>query len=53
MVVYNTYDPAKQKGISIAICQNCGKHHFHVLKIGGVVYVQCGECKRITHNGDL
>jgi len=26
----------------------CGEHHFHLIKIGSAVYLQCGRCGRLT-----
>ena len=27
----------------------CGEHHFHLIKIGSAVYLQCGRCGRLVN----
>jgi len=41
---WREYDPRKEPGIQIFVCNVCDKHHYHLLKIGGKVYAQCGRC---------
>jgi len=53
MVLWNVFEPRKNNGAEIGVCARCRSHHFHLMKIGGTVYSQCGRCKRMTHNGDF
>ncbi len=45
--LWRDYDPKKVEGIKILVCGVCQKHHYHMLKIGGKVYAQCGTCQEI------
>jgi len=33
--------------VHISVCE-CGEHHYHLLKIGNAVYLQCGKCSKLT-----
>jgi len=44
---WSKYDPEKTEGIQILVCPQCNNHHYHVLNIGGIVYLQCGKCKEM------
>lgn len=36
----------KHEDVYISVCE-CGEHHYHVIKIGSAVYLQCGRCKKL------
>lgn len=32
----------------IGKCEVCGEHHFHIVRVGRQLYLQCGKCSEMT-----
>ena len=38
----------EHKTCYIGLCK-CSNHHYHIIKVGSAIYLQCGKCGELTN----